>query len=136
MPQRTTVTELPIKLHEFVADVSRLVYPARSEYINRLLARDKDSLIIKEIQPKYGINKRQANAIRIEAKASIKSATECRQEYIKKVKDQIKSTKSWLKKQQKKLKTIPLACDLRTKKSCRKNKKFAIHNKKRRLYLL
>ena len=136
MPQRTTVTEVPIKLHEFVADVSRLVYPARSEYINRLLAGEKDSLIIKEIQPKYGINKRQANAIRIEAKAAIKSATECRQEHIKKVKDQIKSTKSWLNKQQKKLGNIPLACELKTRRSCRSNKRFAIHQKKRRLYLL
>ena len=136
MSQKTTVTELPTQLHEFIADVSRLVYPARCEYINRLLAGEKDSLIIKEIQPKYGINKRQANAIRVEAQASIKSANECRQEHIKKVKDQIKSTKSWLKKQQKKLKTIPVACDLRTKRSCRSNKKFAIHQKKRRLHLL
>ncbi len=136
MPQRTTVTEVPIKLHEFVADVSRLVYPARSEYINRLLAGEKDSLIIKEIQPKYGINKRQANAIRIEAKAAIKSATDCRQEHIKKVKEQIKSTKTWLKKQQKKLKTLPNACELRTKRTICSNKKLAIHQKKRRLYLL
>ena len=119
-----------------MADVSRLVYPARCEYINRLLAGEKDSWIIQEIQPKYGINKRQANAIRIEAKASLKSATECRQEHLKKIKDQIKSTKSWLKKQQKKLKTIPGACDLKTRRSCRQNKKFAIHNKKRRLYWL
>ena len=133
MPQRTTVTELPIELHEFVADISRLVYPARCEYINRLLAEEKDSLIIKEIQGKYGINKRQANGIRIEAKAAIKSATECRQEHIKKVKDQIKSTKSWLNKQQKKLGNIPLACELKTRRSCRGNKRFAIHQKKRRL---
>ena len=136
MPQRTTVTEVPIKLHEFVADVSRLVYPARSEYINRLLAGEKDSLIIKEIQPKYGINKRQANAIRIEAKAAIKSATDCRQEHIKKVKEQIKSTKTWLKKQQKKLKSLPNACELRTKRTICRHKKLAIHQKKRRLYLL
>ena len=136
MPQRTTVTELPIKLHEFVADVSRLVYPARCEYVNRLLAGEKDSLIIKEIQPKYGINKRQANGIRIEVLAAIKSAKECRQEHIKKVKNQIKSTITWLKKQQEKLKTLPNACDLKTKRNCRSNKRFAIHQKKRRLYLL
>lgn len=136
MPQKTTVTELPPQLYEFVADVSRLVYPARTEYINRLLAGEKDSLIIKEIQPKYGINKRQANAIRIEAKAALKSAKESRKEHIKTIQDQIKSSYTWLKKQQRKLKNIPVACDLRTRRSCRKNKKFAIHNKKRRLYLL
>ena len=68
MPQRTTVAELPFSLHEFASDISRLVYPARVEYVNRLLAGEKDNLIIKEIQPKYGINKRQANAIRCEAK--------------------------------------------------------------------
>ena len=136
MPQRTTVTELPSSLHEFASDVSRLVYPARVEYVNRLLAKEKDSLIIKEIQPKYGINKRQANAIRCEARAAISSAKECRKEHLKKIKDQIKSTKTWLKKQQKKLKTLPIASDLKTRRSLHKNKKFAIHHKKRRLYLL
>ena len=136
MPQRTTVTELPIELHQFVADVSRLVYPARAEYINRLLAGEKDQLIIKEVQPQYGINKRQANAIRCEAKAAISSAKECRQEHIKKIQGQIKSTKSWLKKQQKKLKTTPLACEIKNRRNLRSNKRFAIHQKKRRLYLL
>ena len=136
MSQRTTVTELPQKLYQFVADVSRLVYPARTEYVNRLLAGEKDSVIIKEIQPRYGINKRQSNAIRIEAKASIKSAYECRKEHIKKVKDQIRSIKNWLKKQQKKLTNTPNACDLKTRRNCRSNKKFATHQKKRRLYLL
>ncbi|MGK7938465.1 MAG: hypothetical protein AB4206_22105 [Xenococcaceae cyanobacterium] len=136
MPQRTTVAELPSSLHEFASDISRLVYPARVEYINRLLSGEKDSLIIKEIQPKYGINKRQANAIRCETKAAITSAKECRKEHLKKIKDQIKSTKSWLKKQQKKLKNLPIASDLKTKRSVHKNKKFAIHHKKRRLYLL
>ena len=136
MPQRTTVAELPSSLHEFARDVSRLVYPARVEYTNRLLAGEKDSLIIKEIQLKYGINKRQANAIRCEAKAAIASVKECRKEHLKKIKDQIKSTKSWLKKQQKKLETLPIACDIKSKRSCHKNKKFTIHHKKRRLYLL
>lgn len=136
MPQRTTVAELPSSLHEFASFVSRLVYPARVEYVNRLLTGEKDSLIIKEIQPKYGINKRQANAIRCEAKAAIASAKECRKEHLKKIKAQIKSLKSWLKKQQKKLKTRTIASDLKTRRSVHKNKKFAIHHKKRRLYLL
>ncbi len=136
MPQRTTVTELPTKLHSFAADVSRLVDPARGEYINRLLAKEKDSLIIKEIQTKYGINKRQANGIRCEAKAAIASAKESALEHLKKIKAQIKSTKSWLKKQQKKLKNLPIASDLKTRRSVRQNRKFAIHHKKRRLYLL
>ncbi len=112
MPQRTTVTELPTKLHNFAADVSRLVYPARCEYINRLLAQEKDSIIIKDLQVKYGINKRQANAIRCEALAAISLATLCRKEHIKKISSQIKSTFSWLKKQKKKLKTTPIACSL------------------------
>ena len=56
MPQRTITTELPVELHQFAADVSELVYPARCEYLNRLLAGEKDSLIIKALQPKYGIN--------------------------------------------------------------------------------
>ncbi|MGK7896761.1 MAG: IS200/IS605 family accessory protein TnpB-related protein [Xenococcaceae cyanobacterium] len=136
MPQRTTVTELPIKLHSFAADVSRLVYPARCEYINRLLAKEKDSLIIKNIQIKYGINKRQANAIRCEAKGAISSAKLCRTEHIKKLNRQIKSLLSWLKKQEKKLKTTPIACNIKNQKTLQNNKRFAIHQKKRRLYLL
>ncbi|MGK7897682.1 MAG: IS200/IS605 family accessory protein TnpB-related protein [Xenococcus sp. (in: cyanobacteria)] len=136
MPQRTTVTELPRELQLFAADVSRLVYPCRVEYVNRLLAGEKDSLIIKDIQGKYEINKRQANAIRCEALAAISSAKEGRKEHIKQLKDQIKSTKNWLKKQQKKLTKTALACNLKTRRSWKKNQRFAIHNKKRRLFLL
>lgn len=136
MPQRTTVTELPIKLHSFAADVSRLVYPARCEYINRLLAKEKDSLIIKNIQIKYGINKRQANAVRCEAKGAISSAKLCRTEHIKNLNRQIKSLLSWLKKQEKKFKTTPVACNIKNQKTLQNNKKFVIHQKKRRLYLL
>ena len=107
MPQKTVTTELPIALHQFASDISRLIYPARIEYLNRLLNGDKDSLIIKEIQPKYGINKRQANAIRSEVKGAISSAKECRANHIKVLKDKIKSLKQWLKTNQKKFKKLP-----------------------------
>lgn len=136
MSIRTVTTELPIALHQFASDVSRLVNPARIEYLNRLLKGDKEALIIKEIQPKYGINKRQANAIRSEVKGAISSAKECRANHIKIVKEKIKSLKQWLKTNQKKLKKLPNTCDIRTKRNVRANRKFAIHHKKRKLYLL
>ncbi|MDJ0713142.1 MAG: IS200/IS605 family accessory protein TnpB-related protein [Prochloraceae cyanobacterium] len=136
MPQRTVTTELPIELHQFASDVSRLVYPARLEYLNRLLNGEKDSLIIKEIQPKYGINKRVANAIRSEVKGAISSATECRAHHIKNIKERIKSLKNWIKENQKKLKKLPKACDIRSKRNVRVNRRFAIHQKKRQLHLL
>lgn len=136
MPQRTIVTELPLKLRAFAADASRLVYPARVEYVNRLLAGEKDGVIIKEIQLEYGINKRQANAVRIEAKGAIDSAKKCRKEQIGNIKRQIKSISGWLKKQPKKLKNVFDVCDLKTQRNCRSNKRFAIHQKKRRLFLL
>ena len=136
MPQRTITTELPVELHQFAADVSELVYPARCEYLNRLLAGEKDSLIIKALQPKYGINKRQANAIRAEVKAAISSAKECRSNHIKLLRGKIKSIKAWLKDNQKKLKKIPNVSDIRTQRNCRSNRRFAIHHKKRKLYLL
>ena len=101
MPQRTVTTELPIALHQFASDVSRLVYPARLEYLNRLLNGEKDRLIIQEIQPKYGINKRVANAIRSEVRGAISSANECRANHIKNLKERIKSLKVWLKENQK-----------------------------------
>ena len=136
MPQRTITTELPVGLHQFASDVSELVYPARCEYLNRLLVGEKDSSIIKEIQPKYGINKRQANAIRYEVKAAISSAKQCRSNHIKLLRSKIKSIKTWLKENQKKLKKLPNASDIRTKRNCRSNRRFAIHHKKRKLYLL
>lgn len=136
MAQRTVTTELPIALHQFASDVSRLVYPARIEYLNRLLNGDKDTLIIKEIQPKYGINKRQANAIRSEVRGAISSAKECRANHIKVLKEKIKSLKQWLKTNQKKLNKLPNACDIRTKRNVRANKRLAIHQKKRKLNLI
>ena len=135
MPQKTVTTELPIALHQFASDIMMLIYPAIIEYLNRLLNGDKDSLIIKEIQPKYGINKRQANAIRSEIKGAISSAKECRANHVKVLKDKIKSLKQWLKTNQKKLKKLPNACEIRTKRNVRTNRRFAIHHKKRKLYL-
>ena len=136
MPQRTVTTELPIALHQFASDVSHLVYPARLEYLNRLLNGEKDSLIIKEIQPKYGINKRVSNAIRSEVKGAISSATECRANHIKNIKERIKSLKNWIKENQKKFKKLPNACDIRSKRNVRGGRRFAIHQKKRKLHLL
>ncbi len=136
MPQRTVTTELPIALHQFASDVSRLVYPARLEYLNRLLNGEKDRLIIQEIQPKYGINKRVANAIRSEVRGAISSANECRANQIKNLKERIKSLKVWLKENQKKLKILPNVCEIRTQRSVRVNRRFAIHQKKRKLHLL
>ena len=144
MAQRTVTTELPIALQQFASDVSRLVYPARIEYLNRLLNGDKDTLIkprpigrgLKEIQPKSGINKRQANAIRGEVRGAISSAKECRTDHIKVLKEKIKSLKQWLKTNQKKLKKLPNACDIRTKRNIRTYRRFAIHQKKRKLNLI
>ena len=136
MAQRTVTTELPIALHPFASDVSRLVYPARLEYLNRLLNGEKDSLIIKEIQPKYGISKRVANAIRSEVRGAISSATECRANHIKNIKERIKSLKNWIKDNQKKLKKLPNACELKRRRNLRVNRRFALHQKKRKLHLL
>ena len=136
MPQRTVTTELPIALHQFASDVSRLIYPARLEYLNRLLNGEKDSRIIKEIQPKYGINKRIANAIRSEIKGAISSASECRKNQIKNLSDQVKSINKWIKQSQKKLKNLPNTFDGKTQRGIRSSKRFAIHHKKRKLYLL
>ncbi len=96
MPQRTITPELPVVLHQFDQDVSQLVYPARSEYFNRLLAGEKDSSIIQKIQPKYEINQRLANAIRAEVKVAISSAKECRANHIKLLRSKIKSINTWL----------------------------------------
>ena len=136
MSQKTITTELPLELSSFALDVSRLIYPARCEYLNRLLAGEKDSKIIKEIQPKYGINKRMANGIRSEVKAAIASAKKCRANYISLLKRKISSIKSWISQNNLKLKQIKNVVDVKTKRNRRSQRKFAIHQKKRKLYLL
>ena len=85
MAQRTVTTELPTELWQFAIDVSKLVEPARIEYLNRMLAGDNENQIIRDLQPKYGLNKRQVNAIRSEVKGAISSAKECHKRHITEV---------------------------------------------------
>jgi hypothetical protein len=136
MAQRTVTTELPVELWQFAIDASKLVEPARAEYLNRMLAGDIENEIIRDLQPKYGLNKRQVNAIRSEVKGAIDSAKECRKRHIKTLEQQIKSIKSWLKKAEKSLAKMPNACSIRFRQHLRTQKRFVIHQKKRRLHLL
>jgi IS605 OrfB family transposase len=136
MAQRTVTTELPIALWQFAIDASKLVEPARVEYLTRMLAGDNENQIVKELQPKYGLNKRQVNAIRSEVKGAIASAKANRQRHIKTLEQQIKSIKDWLKTAEKSLDELPNACSIRFRQHLRTQKRFVIHQKKRRLYLL
>jgi uncharacterized protein YpbB len=136
MPQRTVTTELPVELWQFAADASKLVEPARVEYLTRMLSGDDENTIIRELQPKYGLNKRQVNAIRSEVKGAIASAKECRKRHLKTLEQQIKSIKTWLKAAEKSLDKMPDACSLRHRQHLRTQKRFVIHQKNRRLYLI
>lgn len=136
MAQRTVTTELPLELWQFAIDVSKLVEPARVEYLNRMLAGNNENDIVRDLQPKYGLNKRQVNAIRSEVKGAIASAKECRKRHIKTLEQQIKSTKAWLKTAIKSLVKLPDACSIRFRQHLRTQKRFVIHQKQRRLHLL
>lgn len=136
MSQRTVTTELPIELWQFAADVSKLVEPARIEYLNRMLSGDDENTIVRELQSKYGLNKRQVNAIRSEVKGAISSAKECRKRHLKTLEQQIKSIKTWLKTAEKSLGKIPDACSIRFRHHLSTQKRSVIHQKKRRLHLL
>lgn len=136
MAQRTVTTELPVELWQFAIDASKLVEPARVEYLNRMLAGDNENEIIRELQPKYGLNKRQVNAIRSEVKGAIASAKECHKRHIKTLEQQIKSTKAWLKTAIKALDKLPNTCSIRFRQHLRTQKRFVIHQKQRRLHLL
>ncbi|BAS55349.1 hypothetical protein NIES2135_53660 [Leptolyngbya boryana NIES-2135] len=138
MAQRTVTvtTELPVELWQFAIDVSKLVEPARVEYLNRKLAGDDENSIVRELQPKYGINKRQVNAIRSEVRGAISCAKESRKLHINTLELQIKSTKGWLKTAAKSLAKLPDAVGLQHGQHLRVQKRFAIHHKKRRLHLL
>ena len=136
MAQRTVTTELPVELWQFATDASLLVEPARVEYLNWIRAGRNENEILRELQPKYGLNKRQVNAIRSEVKGAMASAKECRQRHIKTLEQQIKSTKAWLKTAIKSLAKLPDACSIRFRQHLKTQKRFVIHQKKRRLYLL
>lgn len=136
MPQRTVTTELPVELWQFAIDASKLVEPARVEFLTRVLAGDNENDIVRELQPKYGLNKRQVNAIRSEVRGAIASAKECRKRHVKNLKQQIRSIQKWLKTAEKSLDKLPDACSVRFRMHLRTHKKFLIHNKKRRLHLL
>jgi IS605 OrfB family transposase len=136
MVQRTVTTELPVELWQFAIDASKLVEPARVEYLNRMLASENENDLIRDLQPKYGLNKRQVNAIRSEIKGAIVSAKECRKRHVKTLEQQIKSTRTWLKTAVKSLAKLPDACSIRFRQHLRTQKRFVIHQKKRRLHLL
>jgi len=136
MGQRTITTELPVELWQFASDIARLVKPARVEFLTRVLNGDNENDIVKELQPKYGLNKRQVNAIRSEIQGCIASAKKCRERHLKLLAQQIRSTQHWLKTAEKSLRQSQDACSIRFRKHLRTHKRFLIHNKKRRLYLL
>lgn len=136
MPQRTVTTELPIELWQFALDASELVKPATTEYLARVLTNESENDIVRELQPKYGLNKRQVNAIRSEVRGAVSAAKENRKRHIKTLEQQIQSIQKWLKRAEKSLSGWPDACSIRFRMHLRTHKKFLIHNKKRRLYLL
>lgn len=44
---------------------------ARQDFLNRLLAGEKEDVLVKIIQQEYNLNKRQVNAIKHEVKGAI-----------------------------------------------------------------
>jgi IS605 OrfB family transposase len=102
------------------------------------MAGEDAAELVKEFQSAYKLNKRQVNSIRTEVKAAISSAKECRQHHIKTIEGQLKSVRVEIKTLEKKLNkgSFDIACDLKTRRTVIENKRFALHQKKRRAHLL
>ncbi len=121
----------------FLTEFSDVFKKAVCETVSHVLT-DKDfnkGKFNTHLQVKYGINKRHANGIISHAKGKLDSAKECRSNQIKLLEGKLKSAKSWLYKQLKKIKlaqkfysknnwinsktgcNFPLSCDLKTRKT-------------------
>lgn len=144
----------PKELCEYLEAYGKLQNAIRENLKSRLLSGDKAANLVKEFQPKYNINKRQINSIRIEVEGAIASAKECRERHIKIIESQIKSAKEYIKSQEKRIADyrkaksskkykashVKDACSIRAKQrggsTLLQDAKFGIHQKKRRVYLL
>ncbi|KAF3884805.1 MULTISPECIES: IS200/IS605 family accessory protein TnpB-related protein [Nostocales] len=154
MATKTYTTLAPQELWKYLEAYSKLQNVIREDLKNRLLSGDKAASLVKEFQPKYHINKRQINSIRIEVEGAIASAKECKERHTKILEAQIKSAKEYVKSQEKRVadyrkaknskksKSSHLkdACSLRSKQhgcsTLLQDAKFGIHQKKRRIHLL
>ena len=103
------------------------------------------------LQTTYGINKRHANGIIATANGELGSARESRKIQIKTLEGKAKSSESWLKQAEKKLRNarkfyavknwlqsqkgcgFPLSCSLKYRQTNWQNLRFQIHHKKRKL---
>lgn len=138
MATKTYTCTVPGNLYPYLAAYARVYSTARRSFLDRVMAGEDAALVVKELQETYKLNKRQVNSIRAEVKAAIASAKECRQRHIKIVDGQLKSVKAEIKTQELKLKKrrFDSACDVRTRRSIIGSKRFGLHQKKRRAYLL
>lgn len=93
------------KFEEFLYAFSPIYRQAAVETVNYILSlenfgKDEWNYWKSQLQVKYGINARLANSIISDAKGQVKSAIECRQNYIDTLKGKLKSAKKWLKEKE------------------------------------
>ncbi len=144
------------KFEMFLTSYSAIFHQAACETVNRILSGatlDK-SKWNSYLQTTYGINKRHANGVISFAIGAYKSASECRVNHIKVLKEKLKSAQKWLDSQLKLLKDgqkfykkknwrksqtglrLPLSCSLKYRQTNWQQKRFKIHQKKRYIYRL
>lgn len=138
MATKTYTTLAPDNLYPYLAAYARVYNTARQSFLDRVMAGEDATELVKEFQEAYKLNKRQVNSIRIEVKAAISASLKCRQRHIKIIEGQLKSVRAEIKTLEKKLNkgSFDDACDLKTRRTVIENKHFALHQKKRRAYLL
>lgn len=71
MAVKTFTTLAPSELYEYNAAYAKVYCMARQDFLNRLLAGEKEDVLVKIIQQEYNLNKRQVNAIKHEVKGAI-----------------------------------------------------------------
>ena len=93
------------KFEEFLYAFSSIYRMAAVETVNYILSldefgKDEWNYWKSQLQPKYGINARQANSIISDAKGQVKSAIECRKNHVDTLKGKLKSANCWLKEKE------------------------------------
>lgn len=153
MVLKTFTTLAPSELYEYSAAYAKVYSSARQDFLNRLLADEKEDDVVKLIQSECNLNKRQVNSIKHEVKGAISSARESRERHIKTLREQIESCKKYIKSQSKRVKDYRKAKrSKKFKQSCIKDAcylsakqrgttqlqdaLFGIHQKLRRLAVL
>ena len=121
------------KTKAFLDETAKYTAKLRGKLLKDLLSKEKINELKKQYIAEYGLLARQFNSLANDVKAAIASAKELKKLDLQECKNRHKALNKRIKSLTKKLAKTSSACGVAGKKSPRKQLRFQIHHKKRKL---